>query len=781
MNIHPKISGSPESPSSIHEKKEMKSKASRQDKIEPEEMVKAVKEESKKVVISVRISPPRASIPLEPLEKEAIVKSVKSDKPSVSPTRQIPGKRIYHIKQDTHPWIKNLFKSGNLSNDYIYDQFKTLIESRQDLSPTQKQTLLKIADEEVTKSKTELRKNKETTMQLPELSEDLEMVLLPDKSLVNTYKSLSKSIEKGVHDNIQSCASRIKARCLEQKGLPENALQTIVALQENLSKNARNLEGFKRFELIHKQPFWDPEKATTRYFSLNKEDEPFLGINSFQAVGPAYSSQAPRNRTEKESCPANFLRSTFSIQTTDETKQTLLNITRSATTVEFDQKDEKKRMLANQKNLEQVIDQQVDHLVHQLAEKNPKLLRAAESPDTPLILKGQTVNLLTPDILRSLAREHPSFKKVAEKIHHNFSGAPADDERALALENLEAHFNLNERVMPYTVLTPDGEQKTIYVKYNLRYFNIPNNVLYAKMPKILTDCKELTDSNNESWIRLEQDVREELSKLDSQIRSSSKNVSSTKEKNNLSAIYKEMTECSRLREEIMQATTQKEYFDKKQFKTWQEKADQLAEKIKILEEDSSSSNAFKEALALIKQKTQLLDLYLDTRELFLSGLSKNLRNMDNNRSALATRIILLGSMVEELQVHFGCRSGKDRTGLVDIEIKLLAALGYVNGRIPSYHEQEQLPDVVNFRETLTQETGNDSDIVTANLGANLGMNTGGAASKPLNKSPTSEQYNEVIKATQGFSGMASRPPTNWIVPSGYKTYWDQHRSRVIQL
>src|SRR5262249_13843044 len=132
------------------------------------------------------------------------------------------------------------------------------------------------------------------------------------------------------------------------------------------------------------------------------------------------------------------------------------------------------------------------------------------------------------------------------------------------------------------------------------------------------------------------------------------------------------------------------------------------------------------ALSILEEREMLLDVAADVKEILDANLNHKLDKLRDNRSALACRVILLAELLG-YQQHFGCRSGKDRTGLVDVEIKLLLSLKELSGRFLSYREIEDLPDIDQLRTQMLLESGNIDLNPTANLGVNLGMNTSGAA------------------------------------------------------
>lgn len=676
-----------------------------------------------------------------------------------APTRQVAGKRIYHTKSDILPWVTNIYNAARLSIKHVYNEFEKVVNAS-DLDEMQKSELLHKARAQVVVELKKLETAEKETLSLPEFS--IKGVLLPEKDEVKGYKKISQSIEKGVHGIIQSCA-----RSIESAATGILNPDTIETFGKKMTDNAASIEGLMRFEIIHQDEFWNPDKVTHRYmgFTSDSSNETIMADSTFQAMGPAYSSQAPRNRTEENACAPNFFRSTLSVKAQgSDTEVQILDVTRSAITVEFDQPDFEERQKANRHNLKQVLDVQVANLIEKTDQAQ---LESASSKEHPLVLKSQTVNLLTPDILRTFARAHPTMG--LNKLHHALSGAAADDERTLALENLSAHRALNDLVIPYDIVDKEGTPRTIFVKYDLRYFNIPNNSLYEKTPKVATSSVELQKANDESFAKLENDALSYSNKLGKQL--AAVELPSPVEKATLEDLVSKVAKLHDMRFKVMSKTLHdgKINNNSPEFISWQKEANALSQEIKEIEK-LPLSDACKEAIKILQMKRNLDDLRLDTTELYEGGFSLKLANMDNNRSALAVRIILLGALIEDIEVHFGCRSGKDRTGLVDIELKLLATETKLTGRVLSYREQEKLPSIVDHREIMTMESGNVFDFVKANLGANVGLNSGGSASKPLEENEKGEQQIEFTESAQAFASMASRPKVNrdTVVPSGYR-------------
>ena len=402
-----------------------------------------------------------------------------------------------------------------------------------------------------------------------------------------------------------------------------------------------------------------------------------------------------------------------------------------------------------------VLDSQVNNRMKKLTDE--EILKATNR-DTPFVMKSQTVRFYTPDVVRSVAREDEDYRGVFQSMSKlvpgvHISGVPADDERALALEDLESAGFFDGKVFPYKITGSDGQEKEIFIQFDIRYFNIPNNVLYEKMPKFLTDEPSLHHANEVSWQKMRKDVHASRSRIKGKVKQLRDGLT-RKEKVWLDKYHSLYNEAGRLRQIIVQQTKAAGIEESKRpFGKWREQTDEL---VHVLNEAKSRdpSPAMKELIQLLTIQKNLIDLYQDVRELYESGLSKSLSNMDSNRSALGARLVLLGAIIEDVEVHMGCRSGKDRTGLVDIEVKLLMTLSKLYGRIPSYREQEKLEDTTNLRETMTLESGNTFDLVAANLGASVGINTKGSASHALGASEAKKnQYAEFTSASQAFAAI----------------------------
>ena len=160
-----------------------------------------------------------------------------------------------------------------------------------------------------------------------ELSEHLANELRPEKDQVAHYKSISKGIERQVHEVLKRGITDLYEKLSDQLKEPKVAQFLIES-----SNTINDLEAVKRFEIIHEHPMWNPENVTKRYMAFTRAEtgESALGVSSFQAAGPGYSSAANRNRPEEMVVVPNFHRSKFEIKSDGEL-QTVVDITRSAT------------------------------------------------------------------------------------------------------------------------------------------------------------------------------------------------------------------------------------------------------------------------------------------------------------------------------------------------------------------------------------------------------------------------------------------------------------------
>ncbi len=680
-------------------------------------------------------------------------------------------------KPDLSPWFENMHNAGIRATEKQFDAFRDMVTKSNEFSFDQKIALITMA-EDVRDQTLALLEEELASLKDSELLSEESIVDIPEKKQVARYKEVSRRTQKCMQRHIQRLPRLIALNADgPELSLSDSGKAAVAAFEKGAVFSAGDLESKCRFDIMHEADIWDPdiEHQHEMIISAVRSDsvDEITTTSSFQAQGVgAYSSQAPRNRTSATAVVANFFRSRFNIG-----NKPALDVTRSAITVEFDQADGEERAKTNKVLVKQVLDVQAGNMLEKMSWEE---IQAAQAEGGPIVLESQTVNLLTPDRVRTWTRYSEKLKRFGARFHHAVTGAPADDERSLAKENMKACDSWNGRTQMYRVVDKDGVEHEVEVQYSISYFNIPNNVMYEKVPGFLTFDRGLKRANNRSFAKLEADVGQRLGQLDAQYTQQVASLELTQVDSTQTEQLAELEVLrgvkSELRKKVSKKTRRRRNTksSRKEFAKFQAAANTYAKKLNALKARDDLSDDMKAAIALMEERSNLEDLFLDTEELFKSGMSRDVTEMDNNRSALATRIILLGSMMEGREVHFGCRSGKDRTGLVDIEAKLLLTLTEILGRVPSYREMERLPGILELRDKVTLESGNVDDIVRANLGSAIGINTGGCASDPLEEPghDTPDEAHKFTKEAQAFASMAHRPPVHANVEVGHGFHRD---------
>jgi len=98
--------------------------------------------------------------------------------------------------------------------------------------------------------------------------------------------------------------------------------------------------------------------------------------------------------------------------------------------------------------------------------------------------------------------------------------------------------------------------------------------------------------------------------------------------------------------------------------------------------------------------------------------------MKRNAYALSSALVTLSTLLKE-DPHAGCRSGKDRTTMLDVEVTTRFTLSRLLGYFPDYLEMETLPLAMDVRERVALESGLIDDFVRANTGSR-GLNLAGS-------------------------------------------------------
>lgn len=169
--------------------------------------------------------------------------------------------------------------------------------------------------------------------------------------------------------------------------------------------------------------------------------------------------------------------------------------------------------------------------------------------------------------------------------------------------------------------------------------------------------------------------------------------------------------------------------------------DKLEKKLKTfkshLEQDTQIfAPELTEDLLQRNKKYQVMEkLMLNIKEMMAIPEHEKLTRFGNNYYALVSRVLMLNSLLCD-RVHFGCRSGKDRTGMCNLELDRLLQHTHILGYVPSIEddiEDKNRDDIgTELTHKLFKESGNLDVIPEANLGCALGMNIG-ACANPGNK------------------------------------------------
>ena len=119
----------------------------------------------------------------------------------------------------------------------------------------------------------------------------------------------------------------------------------------------------------------------------------------------------------------------------------------------------------------------------------------------------------------------------------------------------------------------------------------------------------------------------------------------------------------------------------------------VAAKLQALRE-SGSDDARQQASLLEDAATQAKEIW--RKRSFWSG--------NNEPYKMVSRLALISYLMDETTL-FNCKSGKDRTGQLDAEVKYLAAVGHASGRIP-VADAAHTDETRRMRTTFTLYAGN---------------------------------------------------------------------------
>jgi len=129
-------------------------------------------------------------------------------------------------------------------------------------------------------------------------------------------------------------------------------------------------------------------------------------------------------------------------------------------------------------------------------------------------------------------------------------------------------------------------------------------------------------------------------------------------------------------------------------------------------------------LEIIRYEDNLIALHDEVSDLLAFQAFRDLKFMRKTMYCLSSKIMALSIYLDE-NPHTGCRSGKDRTALQDMEISTVFALEALKGRILNYREMEDDSLTLDVREALFLDSGQIDDLAFRNIGS-YGLNLSGS-------------------------------------------------------
>ena len=129
-------------------------------------------------------------------------------------------------------------------------------------------------------------------------------------------------------------------------------------------------------------------------------------------------------------------------------------------------------------------------------------------------------------------------------------------------------------------------------------------------------------------------------------------------------------------------------------------------------------------MQLVVYEQDIRDLKNEVSDVLEFQPHKEAEYMEKNMYILPSLLMALSIKLNE-GPHTGCRSGKDRTSLVDMEISVLFAMREIRGRFLSYRELENDSLTDDVREQMLLNTGQIDELPYKNIGS-LGINLAGS-------------------------------------------------------
>lgn len=164
------------------------------------------------------------------------------------------------------------------------------------------------------------------------------------------------------------------------------------------------------------------------------------------------------------------------------------------------------------------------------------------------------------------------------------------------------------------------------------------------------------------------------------------------------------------------------------FKVWQAARDDLAAFLtqEIEVNGKNYSESLVSYLKKVRYEDNLIALHDEVSDQLAFREYRSLESMQKSMYSLSSTIMALSIYLEE-DPNTGCRSGKDRTSIQDMEICTKLAMLSVRGRILHHREMndlEQNPETEEVREQLLLNSGQIDELAFKNIGS-FGLNLSG--------------------------------------------------------
>lgn len=545
-------------------------------------------------------------------------------------------------------------------------------------------------------------------------SKELKLELIQSKEAI---LALTKEME---HHFQQICLSLIQDPFF-QKVSEEKRSLFVTGLQKMFHVEMNK----ERSRILLSAKEWDRDLRTNFPYAVQHRlrEAMVAGFtSSFRAAGPAYCSQLPRNRTPDHTTLINFFYTAF-----NDRAESLLHMsvesTRSGTIVESSQVDQTLRHACTLKHIQQLATTHAEHALENMRLSQGVKLEGHGTEQEPYRLPITLVTLLTPDLflhIKTMLGKSPL----------------ADDGRA----HLDELIRIYEEYQRHPLRVTVGKEATCF-EIDFRYLNVPSKNDYDERRQSRFFKGAVRHAKGERV--LQQSVRALL--VDAGKYRTSLNLpvqlQSSAEQEVLRLIKTKMDEKETLRRKLSKIISSTGRApDKELIQQWQKMSDALIASIDTEQGRSDCSLELKNALSRCLKASLIQDLICDLQELVGSRIYQDISKMDGNRFGFVARILMLTGLMSQVG-HFCCNSGKDRTGLLDDELKLLLAETSASERLPAWFEQISWRHHRLNRKNVLEQAGSSLFIPKANIGNLAWLNLRG--NRPvLPKAVTAEEKQE---------------------------------------